>query len=82
MTTFKKYLERKFSEMRPYIPGEDMNSISVSSFDIPKEGGMIVRDAANHKDQWYIAEEYLKKNFVLYEGEVSNDPEAEVIQTA
>jgi len=31
----------------------------------PKEGDMIARNPANHKDQWLVAAKYFKENFVL-----------------
>jgi hypothetical protein len=49
--------------MRPYEPGEELSSISVSKEDHPKAGGMIARNPANHADQWYINPEYFAKNF-------------------
>lgn len=38
-------------EMRPYVPGEDLSSVSVSDADKPpKAGDMIARNPANHED--------------------------------
>lgn len=65
MSTWSKYIRQGHSEMRPYVPGEDMTGISVSDTDTPALGGMIARNPVNHKDQWYVTEEYFKKNFEL-----------------
>ena len=51
--------------MRPYYVGEDMSGISVSSGDIPMFGGMIARNPKDHKDQWYVAKQYLEDNLEL-----------------
>lgn len=47
---------------RPYVPGEDMEGISVAKEDTPKGGGMIATDG---ESQWYINEEFFVKNYVL-----------------
>lgn len=64
---FKQYRRRQIAELRPYVPGEDMTGISVSSVDekagSPKEGDMIARNPRNHADQWLVNAEYFKDNF-------------------
>ena len=40
MSIFKNYRKKAIQPMRPYIPGEDMIGISVSSKDTLEEGGM------------------------------------------
>ena len=62
---FKKYVRKGFSEMRPYIPDEDLSNISVSDVDTPEIGGMIARNPNNHTDQWYVAKKYFEDNFEL-----------------
>ena len=59
------YRRKGFSEMRPYIPGEDLGGISVSKEDTPEHGGMIARNPDNHADQWYVAKTYFEKNLEL-----------------
>lgn len=62
---FKQYRRKGLSEMRPYIPGEDMTGISVSDADkqLPTfEGGYIARNPKNHADQWYVAKTYFEEN--------------------
>jgi hypothetical protein len=50
--------------MRPYVHGEDLANISVSEEDDPpNDMGMIARNPNNHRDQWYVAKQYFKKNF-------------------
>lgn len=62
------YLKTEKQAMRPYIPGENMDGISVSENDIPQEGGMIARDIESG-DKWYVSKEYFEKNYVDYTGE-------------
>jgi len=57
------------AEMRPYQPGEKLTGISISEADrlagSPKAGDMIARNPKNHADQWLVAAQYFKDNFVL-----------------
>ena len=60
---FKQYKRTNIAEMRPYIQGEDMTSISVAAVDSPSEdAGMVARNPNNHKDQWYVARNF-NENF-------------------
>lgn len=69
---WKKYRRTGLSEMRPYVPGEDLAHISVSEPDQAtiaaaiaagtNPGGMVARNPDNHEDQWYVAQEYFDKN--------------------
>ena len=68
MSEFKKYVRKGYSEMRPYIPGEDLSNISVANVDTPEEGGMIARNPKNHSDQWYVAKKYFEDNLELVKG--------------
>jgi len=58
---------RTRTEMRPYVPGEAMVNISISFADEvdghPKPGDMIARNAANHGDQWLVAQPYFIDNY-------------------
>ena len=65
LSEFKKYIRKGFSEMRPYIPGEDLGNVSITDVDIPEKGGMIARNPKNHKDQWYVAKQYFQENLKL-----------------
>lgn len=60
---FKQYRKKGISEMRPYVPGEDLSGVSVSKEDSPKQGDMIARNPANHNDRWLVAQEYFEKNY-------------------
>ena len=62
MMTWAHYRRKGYSEMRPYIVGEDLTGISVSKEDTPELGGMIARNPDNHADQWYVAKAYFEKN--------------------
>ena len=62
--TFKRYRRKGVTEMRPYVPGEDLTNISVSEEDDPATDlGMIARNPENHSDQWYVARQYFKNHF-------------------
>ncbi len=67
MSDFKKYLRKQIAELRPYIVGDDMTSVSISAPDreagSPKPGDMIARNPKNHADQWLVAAQYFKDNF-------------------
>ena len=62
---FKKYIRKGFSEMRPYVLGEDMGNISVAKIDTLEKGGMVARNPKNHLDQWYVAKQYFENNLEL-----------------
>lgn len=64
MSEFKKYIRKGFSELRPYIPGEDLSAVSIADVDTPEKGGMIARNPKNHKDQWYVAKKCFDDNLV------------------
>jgi len=65
-TEFKQYRRTGLSEMRPYIRGEDLSKISVSSEDKPeKDMGMVARNPKNHNDMWYVAKKYFEENLEL-----------------
>lgn len=60
------YKRKGLSEMRPYVPGEDVTGVSISDADkangSPRDGDMIARNPKNHNDQWLVAEKYFKDN--------------------
>ena len=64
---FKQYRRTQIAEMRPYVPGESMNGISLSEPDndagSPKAGDMIARNPKNYADQWLVAAQYFADNF-------------------
>jgi hypothetical protein len=68
---FKRYRRSQIAELRPYVPGELMDDISISVPDkangSPKKGDMIARNPKNHADQWLVAFEYFCDNFEPYE---------------
>lgn len=59
----KMYRKRGITPMRPYVPGEDLTGVSISSQDTPSSGGVIAQNPDNPKDRWYIAKEYFEKNY-------------------
>lgn len=63
--TWKFYRRKGQIELRPYVLGEDLSTISVSSEDNPEiDMGMIARNPNNHDDKWYVAKEYFDNNYV------------------
>jgi hypothetical protein len=62
--TWKKYKHKRYSEMRPYEPGEDMTDIYISlaatEGGSPKPGDMISRNPKNHADQWLVTQQYFE----------------------
>jgi hypothetical protein len=64
---FKQYRRSAIAELRPYVPDEPLNSVSVADVDkaagSPKAGDMIARNPKNHADQWLVAAEYFAANF-------------------
>lgn len=65
--TFMKYRRVQIAEMRPYVPGESMDRISLTEADrdagSPKLGDMVARNSKNHDDQWLVALQYFADNF-------------------
>lgn len=49
--------------MRPYVPGESLDGISVGEGVTPAAGGMIAHDPANPADQWYMTAEYFAAHY-------------------
>lgn len=69
MTTeqFLKFRRTQIAHMRPWVPGESMADISISSEDVkagsPKAGDMIARNPKNFSDRWLVAAQYVADNF-------------------
>ena len=67
MSEFKQYRRKQIAELRQWMSGDDMTSISISAEDTkagsPKPGDMIARNPANHADQWLVAQAYFAVNF-------------------
>jgi hypothetical protein len=60
------------TQLRPYVPGEDLSHVSISAQDIPASGGFIARNFKDHADQWYISAAYAADNLELIEEVVPN----------
>lgn len=62
-----KYARKSVAELRPWTPDMDLTGVSISDVDAingsPKDGDMIARNPANHKDQWLVSKEYFGLNF-------------------
>ncbi len=66
MSNWNQYKRKGLSEMRPYIKGEDLSTISVSDEDNPENDmGMVARNPKNHADKWYVARAYFNDNLEL-----------------
>ena len=63
MNEWKTYRKKVTQDMRPYVPGEPLDGISVSEGDTPEEGGMIARNAKNAADQWYVGKLFFADNY-------------------
>jgi hypothetical protein len=67
---FQPYRRRAIAELAVWVPGTDMDGISVSDTDAaagsPKDGDMIARNPADHSDRWLVNEEYFLANFEPY----------------
>lgn len=76
---WKKYKRKGLSEMRPYITGESLDGVSISSPDrrngSPKIGDMIARNPRNHADQWLVAKEYFEDNLEPAESDEPSEVE-------
>lgn len=66
---FQLYQRKQIAELRPYIPGETLDHVSISTPDkeagSPKAGDMIARNPKNHADQWLVARTYFEDNFAI-----------------
>ena len=64
---FQRYRRKQIAELRPYVPGETLERVSISKPDqeagSPKPGDMIARNPKNHDDQWLVAAAYFADNF-------------------
>ena len=64
---FKQYRRKQIAELRPFVQGDDMATVSISAEDAkagsPKAGDMIARNPKNHADQWLVAAKYFEDNF-------------------
>lgn len=64
MSEWKMYFKNQAAEMRPYVPGESLDDISVQPDYEPKKGDMIARAPNDHEDMWLISEEFFNQNYV------------------
>lgn len=73
MGGWSKYVRTGYTEMRPYIEGENLDGVSISKQDrlrgSPRVGDMIARNPKNHKDMWLVAEKYFKDNLAQMEAD-------------
>jgi hypothetical protein len=64
---WKKYRRPGITEMRPWLPDEDITGLSISADDFrngsPKMGDMIARNPKNHADRWLVNAAYFFANF-------------------
>ncbi len=60
---WKTYRKAGVTEMRPYVLGEDLSGVSLSSHDEVGAGGMIARNPISHIDKWYVSATYFAANY-------------------
>ena len=60
---WKWYRKRALQRMRPYVPGESLEGISVNKEDTPEAGGMIAVNVSNGRDQWYVSKSFFEQNY-------------------
>jgi hypothetical protein len=67
VSDFQRYRRKQIAELRPYVPGERLEGVSISQADrdagSPKAGDMIARNPQNHVDQWLVSAQYFVANF-------------------
>ena len=59
----KNYRKKGVQPMRPYVPGEDLTSVSVSDEDTPELGGMIAIGTDNEA-RWYVSKRFFAENYI------------------
>ena len=69
---WRRYIKKTITEMREYVPHEDLTGISVSPVYLPKKGDMIARDPNNISDMWLVSAEYFEYYYPSKIGEVEN----------
>jgi hypothetical protein len=60
---YKTYRKQGTQLMRPYVPGEDLTGVSVSTEDSPEQGGMIAIGTDNDA-RWYVSKTFFEANYV------------------
>lgn len=64
---YRRYRRKNLSEMRPYIPGEDLSGVSINEVDraagSPKKGDWIARNIARHSERWLVSKAFFADNF-------------------
>lgn len=72
-STFRRYRRKQTAELTAWHPAFDMTDVSISEEDrkagSPREGDMIARNPANHRDRWLVGAAYFLANFEPIEGE-------------
>jgi hypothetical protein len=63
MNEWKDYIKQTRQPMRPYVPGESLEGISVWEGDTPEAGGMIAINPKDSTDQWYVAKAFFEENY-------------------
>ena len=65
---YKPYRKKTVQMMRPYVPGESMEGVSVNKEDeaevaSQRWGGMIAINMANLEDRWYVSKKFFETNY-------------------
>lgn len=76
MSEFERYRRSAIAELRPYVPGEPVDGVSISDADraagSPMQGDMIARNPDNYADRWLVAAKYFAANFEPAEAKVDS----------
>ena len=64
MSEWAWYRKSGLQEMRPYLPGEPLDGITVGAGIILTQGGMIARDTES-LDRWYLPPKFFQTNYEL-----------------
>ena len=64
---YRDYIKHIITKMRPWVEGEDLKGIFISTSIIPEKGGMISnRDG---KDMEYVTPEFFKEHYKEYDND-------------
>lgn len=69
---FRHYRKTATQLMRPYVPGESLEGISVAQCDTPELGGQIAMSSEDPSDKWYVSKAFFEANY---------EPVAEEVRT-
>lgn len=64
--TYVEHRRKQTSWLRPYVPGEDLDGVTVADSDVakgsPKEGDWIARNPDDHANRWLVEASFYQAN--------------------